>query len=117
MSGTKNTRLQLQCTIIIQFTEIQIKACFSPKQADTKSCGVIVMMAIYQIYIEGKHIKSFYNETNHTHFRELIFHTLYSVIDLIHQKIAEKVQNNKAKKPDLIQSDTNKPTTNEQQTK
>ena len=37
----------------------KLKPCFIPQQRDEKSCGVIAMMAIYQIYIQGKRINSF----------------------------------------------------------
>ena len=59
------------------------------------------MMAIYQIYIQGKHVKSFYNERNHTSFRKLLFNTIYSVIELLYKHLEEK----KSNKPDSITSE------------
>ena len=41
------------------------------------------MMAIYQIYIQGKNINGFYNKMNHTTFQKLFFDTINSVINLI----------------------------------
>ena len=46
---------------LFHIDNFKLKSCFIPQQRDTKSCGVIVMMAIYQIYIQGKNINSFYN--------------------------------------------------------
>ena len=40
------------------------------------------MMVIYQIYIQGKNIKSFYSKMNHKTFRKLFFNSIYSVIIL-----------------------------------
>ena len=38
---------------------LKLKVCvIVPEQNDTKSCAVIVMMALYQIYIQGKNIKN-----------------------------------------------------------
>ena len=34
------------------------KVCVIPKQNDISSCGIIVMMAIYQIYIQGNYFKN-----------------------------------------------------------
>ena len=64
----------------------KLKSCFIPQQRDTKSCGVIVMMAIYQIYIQGRNINSLYNEMNHKTFRKLFFDTIYSTINLFIQQ-------------------------------
>ena len=66
--------------------KFKLKSCFIPRQRDAKSCGVIVMMAIYQIYIQGENINSFYNEMNHITFRKLFFDTIYSVLNLIHKQ-------------------------------
>ena len=79
----------------------KLKECVIPPQKDGISCGVILMMAIYQIYIQGKHVKSFYNERNHTSFRKLLFNTIYSVIELLYKHLEEK----KSDKPDSIISE------------
>jgi len=76
----------------------KLKECVIPPQKDGISCGVILMMAIYQIYIQGKHIKSFYNERNHKTFRKLLFNTLYGVIELLNK-------HKKSDKPDSITSE------------
>ena len=49
------------------------------------------MMSIYQIYIPGKSIYSFYNKMNHTTFRKLFFDTTYSVINLIHKQPDDEI--------------------------
>ena len=56
------------------------------------------MMAIYQIYIQGKNINSFYNEMNHTTFRKLFFDTIYSVINLIHKEPDDVISSKHDKK-------------------
>ena len=40
------------------------------------------MMAIYQIYIQGKSINRFYNKMNHKTFRKLFFDTICIVLNL-----------------------------------
>ena len=60
----------------------KLKSCFIPQQKDTKSCTMIVMMAICQIYIQGENINSFYNEMNHKTFQKLFFDTISCVIYL-----------------------------------
>ena len=46
----------------------KLKSCLIP-------CGVIVMTAIYQMYIQRTNINSFYNKINHKTFRKLFFDT------------------------------------------
>ena len=59
---------------------------FIPQQQDIKSCGVIVMMAIHQTYIQGKSFNNFYNKVNLKTFRKPFFDTIYSDINLINKQ-------------------------------
>ena len=38
--------------------DFKLKSCFVPRQTDANMCGVIVLMATYQIYIQGKSVKN-----------------------------------------------------------
>ena len=79
---SKNSDYNFNVPSSFNMNTFKLKACFIPAQNDEKSCGVIVMMAIYQIYIQGKHIDKLYDETNHKVFWRLFFNTLFSVIML-----------------------------------
>ena len=79
---SKNSDYNFNVPSSFNINTFKLKACFIPAQNDEKSCGVIVMMAIYQIYIQGKHIDKLYDETNHKVFWRLFFNTLFSVIML-----------------------------------
>ena len=48
--------------------DFKLKACYVPEQTDAKMCGVIAMMAIYQIYIQGKSVKKMYSPSNDQKF-------------------------------------------------
>ena len=75
--GTKKEYMQRALALIILYQKLDIKipefefnipkiflrkdfkhkTCFVPEQTDSKMCGLIVLMAIYQIYIQGKSVK------------------------------------------------------------
>ena len=56
------------------------------------------MMAIHQIYIQGRNINSFYNKMNHKTFFKLFFYTIFSVIDLFIKQTGDVIssKNNQA---------------------
>ena len=37
--------------------DFKLKACYVPEQTNGSMCGVIALMVIYQIYIQGKSVK------------------------------------------------------------
>ena len=40
-----------------EMSKLRLKAYVIPKRKDTASCGIVVIMAIYQIYIQGGNVK------------------------------------------------------------
>ena len=67
--------------------DFKLKACYVPEQTDAKMCGVIAMMAIYQIYIQGKSVKKMYSPSNSEKFRELFYHTIFNSMVALMKKL------------------------------
>ena len=64
------------------FDNFKLKSSFIPQQIGEKPCRIIIMMAIYQVYIQGEYINNFCNKINHKTFQKLFFDKIFSVIDL-----------------------------------
>ena len=78
--------------------KFRLKVCVIPKQNDLSSCGVIVMMAICQIYIQKKNVKQLYSKSNFQKFQYLFYHTLFQTAKIVLnykiQQWQEKKKNN-----------------------
>ena len=86
--------------------DFKLKSCFVPEQTDGSMCGVIALMAVYQIYIQGKSIKRMYSPSNTEKFRELFYHTIFtSVVSLL--KKAKEIEH-EAKKEKMKNKERNK---------
>ena len=66
--------------------DFKLKAIYVPEQTAGSMCGVVVMMAIYQIYIQGKSIKKMYSPNNNEKFWELFYHTIFNSMVVLLKK-------------------------------
>ena len=90
----------------------RLKACFVPEQTDSNMCGVIALMAIYQIYIQGKSVKRMYSPNNNEKFRELFYHTIFNSVVAMLKKAKERNDKKIKDKERNTQKDINKEETN-----
>ena len=66
--GDRIPQFKLNIPKTFGLKDFKLKYCSIPRQTDGNMCGVIALMAIYLIYIEGKSVKKMYSPSNKEKF-------------------------------------------------